>query len=136
VKGEKRSMEKNKTVPIDGETYLALELRAKEKGFKDVDSFVHHMLSSKMAETIGKTDIEYEEVNLQIPKAIMEFLRDSEKSLGETATSYLERSLVDMVRGDIDSRDCFVPTPREIAERYNLDPVFKQITGISVDPAD
>jgi len=78
------------------------------------------------------TKIEYETVTLKVPKAIMKLLRDSEKSLEETATEYLEHSLVDMVRADIETQDCFVPTPRGIVELYNLDPVFKEITGITV----
>jgi len=76
--------------------------------------------------------IEYESVTLKIPKAIMKLLRDSEKSLEETAIEYLEHSLVDMVRADIETQDCFVLTPRQVVERYNLDPVFKEIIGITV----
>jgi hypothetical protein len=81
----------------------------------------------------GQEPIEYEMVTLNVPKNIMELLRDSEKSLEETPIQYLERCIVDLVRADIDAGDCFVSTPREIAERYKLDPVFKQITGITVE---
>jgi hypothetical protein len=76
--------------------------------------------------------IEYETVTLKIPKKIMELLRDSETSLEETAIQYLERCVVDLVRADIETQDCFVLSPRRLTERYNLDPVFKQITGITV----
>jgi hypothetical protein len=84
------------------------------------------------AETEKKVKIEFEEVTLKIPKAIMKLLRDSEKSLEETAIEYLEHSLVDMVRADIETQDCFVLTPRQVVEQYNLDPVFKEIIGITV----
>lgn len=77
--------------------------------------------------------IEYETVTLKIPKNIMKLLGDSERVLEETPNQYLERCIVDLVRADIDAGDCFVLTPREIAERYNLDHVFKQITGITVE---
>lgn len=87
------------------------------------------------AESKKKAKIEYEEVTLKIPKAIMNLLRDSEKALEETATEYLEHKLVDAIRGDIDCGDCFVPTPQQIAERYSLNPIFKEILGTTVDPA-
>jgi hypothetical protein len=90
------------------------------------------MPNQEKAETKKKVKIEFEEVTLKIPKAIMKLLRDNEKSLEETAIEYLEHSLVDMVRADIETQDCFVPTPRGIVERYNLDPVFKEITGITI----
>jgi hypothetical protein len=77
--------------------------------------------------------IEYETVTLKVPKNVMKLLRDSEKTLEETASQYLERCIVGLVRADIDSGDCFVLTPREVAERYDLDPVFKAITGITVE---
>lgn len=72
-------------------------------------------------------------MTLKVPKKIMKLLRDSEKLLGETASQYLERCIVQLVMADIDAADCFVPTPRELAERYNLEPVFKEITGITVE---
>lgn len=78
-------------------------------------------------------EIEYETVTLKIPKKILELLRDSEKSLEETATQYMERCIVDLVRADIETADCFVLSPRRLTERYNLDPVFKAITGITVE---
>jgi hypothetical protein len=81
----------------------------------------------------AKTKIEFEEVTLKIPKGIMELLRDNKANLEETPTQFLERSLVDLIRADIDAGDCFVPTPRELAARYNLDPVFKEITGTTVE---
>ncbi|MGA2307937.1 MAG: hypothetical protein ABSG57_00125 [Candidatus Bathyarchaeia archaeon] len=84
-------------------------------------------------ESKSKDKIEFEVVSVKIPKSVMKLLRDSEESLGETATQYLERCIVGLVRADIDAGDCFVPTPRRLAERYNLDPVFKEITGLTVE---
>jgi hypothetical protein len=81
----------------------------------------------------SREPIEYETVTLKVPKNVMELLRDSEKSLEETASQYLERCIVDLVRADIETQDCFVLSPRRLTERYNLDPVFKEITGITVE---
>lgn len=77
--------------------------------------------------------IEYETVTLKVPKKIMKLLRDSEMSLEESAIQYMERCIVDIIRADIETQDCFVLSPRRLVEKYNLDPVFKEIIGITVE---
>jgi hypothetical protein len=70
-------------------------------------------MEKSKVKTKGK--IEFEEVKLKVPKAIMDLIRDSDKSLEETPIQYLENRIVDAVLSDIDCGDCFVPTPRGIA---------------------
>jgi hypothetical protein len=69
--------------------------------------------------------IECEEVVLKIPKVLMLFLREHEDVLGEKTEDYLQRSIVGLVRADIETNNVFVPSPIELANKYNLQPIFK-----------
>jgi len=51
---------------------------------------------------MNKEDIEYAELKLKVPKAIIDFLKSDETNLGECIEEYLEYSIVDMVRGHLD----------------------------------
>jgi len=51
---------------------------------------------------MNKEDIEYTELNLKVPKAIVDFLKNDETKLGESVEEYLEYSIVDMVHGHLD----------------------------------
>lgn len=75
----------------------------------------------------SKTEqIEYEEITVKIPKAIMEFLKDHEGMLEEKTEDYLERCIVCSVSADIESQDCFVLSPIKMVKKYKLQPVFKK----------
>lgn len=75
--------------------------------------------------------IEYETVTLKVPKKIMKLLRDT-GYLGQTAEQYLEREIVDVVRADIECGEAFTPTPPQLVEQYDLNPVFKEILDMTV----
>jgi hypothetical protein len=66
----------------------------------------------------------------------MMFLREHESMLEEKIEDYLQRSIVDIIRADIESRATFVPSPREIARKYNLQPIFKKLDIGVFDPDD
>jgi len=70
--------------------------------------------------------IEYEEITVKIPKAIMNFLKDHEDMLEEKTEDYLERCIVGSVAADIESQDCFVLSPKKMVKKYELQPIFKQ----------
>lgn len=75
----------------------------------------------------SKTEqIEYEEITVKIPKAIMEFLKDHEDMLEEKTEDYLERCIVGVVSSDIESQDCFVLSPVKLVKKYKLEPIFKK----------
>jgi hypothetical protein len=75
----------------------------------------------------SKTEqIEYEEITVKIPKAIIEFLKDHEDMLEEKAEEYLERCIVGVVSSDIESQDCFVLSPVKLVKKYKLEPIFKK----------
>jgi len=78
-----------------------------------------------------KTEIEYEQVTIRVPKKIMDFLRLMQKLNHETPEEYMAYNVVDMVRADIDAGDVFIPEPHEVAELNGLTPVFKEILGSS-----
>lgn len=66
--------------------------------------------------------IEYETVTLQIPKLLMDFLRKTPGGYGPSAVAYLEYSVVDMIRADLEARN-----GEEIIEWNGLGPVFRTI---------
>ncbi len=74
--------------------------------------------------------IEYETITVRIPKKIMSFLRET-KTLTETPEEYLEYTIVDSVRADIDGG--VFSDPERIAEGYGLQPVFQAIVNDTVD---
>jgi hypothetical protein len=74
-----------------------------------------------------KREIEYEQVTIKVPKAIMKFLRDREKNMDQTAKEYIEYNIVHIVNSDIRAGDVFVSDPEELADSWKLNPVFKAI---------
>lgn len=75
-------------------------------------------------------EIEYETVTVRVPKRIMDFLRQH-KALSTTAEEYIEYSIVDIVRSDIDGG--VFSDPERIAEGYGLQSIFQEITNSMVD---
>jgi hypothetical protein len=73
----------------------------------------------------GSEQIEFEEILVKMPKAIMNFLREHEHELDEKIEDYLQRAIISVVRADIETNNVFVPSPIELANKYNLQPIFK-----------
>lgn len=71
--------------------------------------------------------IEFEEVTIKIPKAIMDLLRDAREAIELTPQQFFEYFIVEQVRSLIDYEDYFSPTPEQMTKKYNLNPVFKEI---------
>lgn len=69
--------------------------------------------------------MEYEEVKVKLPKKLAKFLRAMEKVLGQSMEEYLQYSIVDMVRADLDTEDIFVPTQRQIVEKHGLGEIYE-----------
>ena len=67
-------------------------------------------------------EIEYETVQVKVPKAVMVFLRDVLRDEREVK-EYLEYSIIDSVRADIDNGNVFYE-PNDVIKRYGLDKVF------------
>lgn len=80
-------------------------------------------------------EIEYETVSLKVPKRIMDFLR-GQKDQSETVQEYLEYIIVDTVRSDITGYYFPMPEPaqepKELADNFGLNPIFKAITDTEV----
>ncbi len=90
------------------------------------------MSSKKEKETQTEKDvIEYEQVTVKVPKQVMELLRASESLLEMSPQEWLEYELVDTVRSCVDS-DMFVPEPKELADKFSLNPVFKAILDTQI----
>ncbi len=75
-----------------------------------------------MAETI-----EYEKVEIQVPKKIMDFLREMERITHEKPEEYMAYSIVSSVDADISCGETFVSSPQEMRKHYGLVPVFREI---------
>lgn len=66
-------------------------------------------------------NIEFEQVTIQVPKNVMNLLRAySKHGLGMTANEYLECSVLQAVRADLDVGDVFTLEPQEIMNQYDL----------------
>lgn len=63
--------------------------------------------------------IGYEVVQLRVPKKVMDLLRDC---LDEPVHKYLERSIIETVKADIDA--CALVSPEKIKEKYGLEEIF------------
>jgi len=78
---------------------------------------------------LSKRKIDCEEVVIQVPRKIMTFLRAMEPSLGQTVEEYLQYSVVEGVRADIDYAEGH-GTPffdiNALVRRFKLNKVFKR----------
>jgi hypothetical protein len=66
--------------------------------------------------------IQFENVTLRIPKKLMDFLRRMPGGYGSSPIAYLEYSVVDMIRADLEALN-----GQEIIEWNGLGPVFHAI---------
>lgn len=66
--------------------------------------------------------IEYEQVSLKVPKAVMDYLR----RIYGNAIKHLEYTVVDHVRADLEAM-----SGNQLAGLFGLEPVFKNILGKS-----
>jgi hypothetical protein len=80
------------------------------------------MPNQEKAETEKKVEIEFEEITLRIPKKLMEFLRKTPGGYGPSPVAYLEHSIVDVIRSDLEAL-----SGEEIIEWNGLGPVFREI---------
>lgn len=70
-------------------------------------------------------NIEFESVTIQVPKNVMNLLRAyAKQGLGTTANEYLERTILEGVRADLDAGDVFTIELEEIARLYDLNPTL------------
>lgn len=75
--------------------------------------------------------IEYETITIEVPKQVMELLRFSESMGKMTPKEWIEYSVVETVRSGLDA-NMFLPSPAALAEKFNLNPVFKEILNDTV----
>lgn len=68
--------------------------------------------------------IEFEEVTVKVPKAIMNFLAIFKK---DGVTAYLEHAIVDSFRADLETSDSNLVSYKTLVEQYKLKPVFQAI---------
>jgi len=77
---------------------------------------------------MSKEEIEYVELRLRVPKAIVDFLRAHETDLGKSVEEYLEYGIVSVVAGDIDvNEDWTFYNPQSKAKGWGLEKVFDEI---------
>ena len=79
-----------------------------------------------------KTPIEYEQVTVKIPKAVMDLLRHIQLTTGDTPEQDIEYYVVDSVRSRMDA-DVFLPTSKELTDKFSLNPVFKEILNDTIE---
>jgi len=79
----------------------------------------------KLSETEPENKkIETVEVTLNVPKGILQFLKDIIPSTNyDSVQEYLEDCIVSRIEGDVDA-DIFSPKIKQMVKRYNLKGVF------------
>jgi len=75
--------------------------------------------------------IEFENVTLRIPKRLMDFLRRTPGGYGSSPVAYLEYSVVDHIKADLEAL-----SSEEIIEWSGLGPVFRAILNDERTMAD
>ncbi len=72
-----------------------------------------------------KKNIEFESVTIQVPKNVMNLLRDcAEHGLGMMADEYLKCCILQAVKADLDTGDVFTVEAEEIVRLYDLNPAL------------
>jgi len=61
-------------------------------------------------------NVSYEQVTVRVPRAIMDLLRQCENQLKMTAKDYIEKSVVEMIRADLDASTLFKHVPNKLQE--------------------
>ena len=74
-------------------------------------------------------EIERQKVILRLPKKLVAFLEVQMSVLEETKEEYLERSIIDMVRADLDALDAFTPTPAQLVKKFGLQEIYQVKNG-------
>lgn len=73
----------------------------------------------------NESEIEFESITIKVPKNVMNLLRAySKHGLEMTANEYLEYSILQAVKADLDIGDVFTLEPEEIINQYNLNPAL------------
>lgn len=63
---------------------------------------------------------EYVEVTLKLPKGLLEFLNDMKACFDCSVEEYLEYSLLDTLRAQIEADFIFSPTVEDVAKKYGV----------------
>lgn len=79
-----------------------------------------------------KIKIEYETLEIKVPKAVMDLLRYAQPITGDTPEQDIEYYVVESVRSRLES-DGFNPTPKDLADQFNLNPVLKEILNDTIE---
>lgn len=118
-----------KMLEIDDETYDRIEAYAAANNV-DIPKYLKQLyLSSNVEKGLEKIQsIEYESVNVKVPKAVMDLLRYAQPVTGDTPEQDIEYYVVESVRSRLDA-DGFNPTAKNLTDQFSLNPVFKEILG-------
>jgi hypothetical protein len=65
-------------------------------------------------------NVRYEQVTVKVPKAIMTLLRRYENQTKISANEYIEQSVVEMVRADLDAKDVLTEVSEELEELLGI----------------
>jgi hypothetical protein len=74
--------------------------------------------------------IEHETLTIQVPKVLMNFLRDNIPKKNMTTEAYLESAVIERVAADLDNDEYFGPKQKELVARYHLEELNKVIKGV------
>lgn len=73
----------------------------------------------------------YVKVEIELPAAIVNFLRDMEKFMGGSMEKYLQQSIVCAFEADLDSMDVFIAHRGDVAKKYGLAEALKDF-GVAI----
>lgn len=79
---------------------------------------------------MAEMKVEMEKVTIEVPKAMMRFLRAMELHLQMTPKEYLEYNAVGTFGADFDTLDVFMPDPKVQVKQYCLTELNKVVKGV------
>jgi len=99
---------------------------------QDLETAKSTLEELKISEKIDLNSDFYEKISVKLPTPIMNLLRDAQSITGDTPEQDLEYAIIDSVRARVDSGQ-FFPTRKDLADKYNLNPIFKTILDCTVE---
>jgi hypothetical protein len=94
------------------------------------EEFFHEDLKRIGQETIEA--LPHEDLIIQVPKAVMDFLRASERMYEMTPKEWVENTVVDNIEAELETCEGPFGNYWDLIERFKLEPVFK-VYGTSLD---
>jgi hypothetical protein len=115
---------------LDAFEYIKCEVqdsKTLEEALSKINDVIVFMKVAKAKEDEEqKQQIEYEQIEIQVPKSIMNLLRYAQDIIEQTPKEFIEYYTIETVRSQIDAGQ-FLPDALQLTNQFKLNPIFKEI---------